>query len=301
MSQPIHPLSIFRREFLTRTVDTLTPHFALSVSPDATQFEAVELMCKERTGSVLVIESNKEVVGIVTERDVLNKWSNGKVDRQSPVTELMSANPQVIKHNASIARVVHLMAVGGYRHVPVLYGGAERPRIISSKDFVDVIHKRLTSKILNPDTAIALDDNLVDQFFGSNVEVLKPDPALILNESKKVSEALALLREKKKGAVVMTDHHHNISGIFTERDYVRKVAVIDQDPAVMRLSDRMTPQPQTLPVTASIAMGFSLLSEGGYRHIPLVDSKEKLVGMLSVRNFLSYLSTSIVKSLEAGK
>ncbi len=301
MATANHPLSIFRREFLSRTVDSLSPCEVLTVSSEATQFDAVELMCKERKGCVLVVDAAKKIVGIVTERDVLNKWGDGSIDRRSSVAGLMSRDPQVLKHNASIARAVHLMAEGGYRHVPVLYGAGKDPRIISSKDFVDTIHRRLTSKLLDPDNHMSFDNNLVDMFFDATIDVLNPDPPLILSSSKSAADAVEMIRRNRKGAVVMVDHNHLISGIFTERDYLTKVALAEGGADQAVIVGKMTANPRTLPTTASIAVAFGLLSEGGYRHIPLVSSTEKLVGILSVRHFLSYLSASILATLEAEK
>lgn len=297
MSVALHPLSIFKREFLSRTVESLAPWLALTVPAEATQGDAVELMCKERKGCVLVVDANNTILGLVTERDVLNKWGDGSTGRSSPVTGIMSRDPQVLKHNASIARAVHLMAQGGYRHVPVVGGEGEKLRVVSSKDFVDTIHKRLTSKLLDPDNQISFDNNLVDQFFDATIDVLNPDPPLILSSSKTVGDAVEMMRRQHKGAVVMVDKNHNINGIFTDRDYLTKVVLSDRAVDEAIIAEKMTGTPRTLPTTASIAVAFGLLSDGGYRHIPLVNADEKLVGILSVRQFLSYLSASILATL----
>jgi CBS domain-containing protein len=292
-----HPLSILRREFLARTVEVLSPRAAVTVTGAASQVEAVEAMNGRKAGSVLVATETGELEGIVTERDVLLRWQPGVASHAGSVRALMSPNPQVLKSNASIARLVHLMASGGYRHVPILDSDGAAPRMLSSKDFVDNIHRRLTSKLLDPNNAVTVAGNVVDLFFDATLDVLQPDPPLVINSTKRVADALEMMRKRGRGAVVITDLNHHIIGIFTERDYLTKVVLEPRTPEEITIVEKMTGSPRTLQTSASVAVGFGLLSEGGYRHLPLVSTEERLVGILSVRNVLTYLSASIVSAL----
>jgi len=68
----------------------------------------------------LVIDDGK-LVGIFTERDVLNKLT-GK-DALPPTTairELMSPNPETLRETDSVATALNKMSMGRYRHIPVL-------------------------------------------------------------------------------------------------------------------------------------------------------------------------------------
>ena len=74
----------------------------LTLESSATIDEAVGAMNAARTGYALVVDSGK-LVGIVTERDMLTKVLGGaKVAPTSPVSKIMTANPEVLPNHASI-------------------------------------------------------------------------------------------------------------------------------------------------------------------------------------------------------
>ena len=86
--------------------------------------KAIRLMRKFRYGSVLVVDKG-ELVGIFTEKDVFAKTSSGDVDLESlKLSEIMTSDPQSLEDDtATLAQALYLMAVGGYRHIPILKDG----------------------------------------------------------------------------------------------------------------------------------------------------------------------------------
>ena len=87
--------------------------------------KASQLMKKHRFGSVLIIEEDGSLKGIFTEKDLLGKTfdQNGDID-SIPLSEVMTPNPQAVNQDDTIALALHLMAVGGYRHVPIVKDGS---------------------------------------------------------------------------------------------------------------------------------------------------------------------------------
>lgn len=85
--------------------------------------KAVNLMKKFRYGSVLVFEGG-QLVGIFTEKDLLVKTAGAAVSPDTlPLREVMTPNPQALEKEDTLAHALHLMSVGGYRHIPVLADG----------------------------------------------------------------------------------------------------------------------------------------------------------------------------------
>ncbi|MBI4583359.1 MAG: CBS domain-containing protein [Planctomycetes bacterium] len=85
--------------------------------------KAVKLMKKFRYGSVLV-QDDEWLVGIFTEKDLIQKTSGKNFDFDKvTLREVMTPQPQALNAGDTLAHALHLMAVGGYRHVPVLDGG----------------------------------------------------------------------------------------------------------------------------------------------------------------------------------
>ena len=91
----------------------------LSVSPDASVLEVIGKMKTAGVGCALVLKDG-QLVGIFTERDLLNKLTgkNARPDN-SEVKELMSVNPEVLSESDSVATAVNKMSIGRYRHIPV--------------------------------------------------------------------------------------------------------------------------------------------------------------------------------------
>ena len=88
--------------------------------------KAVRRMKKMRFGSVLVVEKDR-LVGIFSEHDLLKKFA-GRESELSKTTlgEVMTPDPQYLHEDDTLAQVLNRMAVGGYRHIPVV--DEEKPR-----------------------------------------------------------------------------------------------------------------------------------------------------------------------------
>jgi CBS domain-containing protein len=86
---------------------------------------AVDLMRKQRFGSVLVTSSGGRLSGIFTERDLCRKLG----ERRDPLEwvflrDVMTPRPQTLREDDTIAHALNCMAVGGYRHIPIVRDGA---------------------------------------------------------------------------------------------------------------------------------------------------------------------------------
>jgi CBS domain-containing protein len=91
-----------------------------SVSPDATVFEAVQLMDTKNVGALLVMDGQR-LVGIISERDYTRKiMLRGKRSRETKVAEIMSANVFTTHRREGVETCLRLMTDQHIRHLPVL-------------------------------------------------------------------------------------------------------------------------------------------------------------------------------------
>jgi signal-transduction protein with cAMP-binding, CBS, and nucleotidyltransferase domain len=91
----------------------------LDVAPDAPLSDVIERMKEARLGCALVLDKGR-LVGIFTERDLLNKFTGQAAHPQTTaVKELMSSNPEVLRETDSVATALNKMSMGRYRHIPV--------------------------------------------------------------------------------------------------------------------------------------------------------------------------------------
>ncbi len=102
-----------------------------------------------------------------------------------------------------------------------------------------------------------------------------------------VRDAVRTLQEKHVGSIVITNDSQKCVGIFTERDAIRIMAnEVSLDTVIDQV---MTKNVITIGEEASIEEAKRLVISHGIRHLPVVDSKEELVGLLSVRKLLDEL------------
>ena len=102
-----------------------------------------------------------------------------------------------------------------------------------------------------------------------------------------VKDAIRTLQEKHVGSIVITDDYKKCVGIFTERDAIRIVA--GDVPLDTALDQVMTKHVATIGEEASLDEAKRIIVSHGIRHLPVVNSREELVGLLSVRRLLDEL------------
>ena len=100
-----------------------------------------------------------------------------------------------------------------------------------------------------------------------------------------VRDACRLMTEKAIGAVLVVENNQ-IAGIFTERDALNKILSTGRDPDVTQLADVMVRDPQTITADKPLAYALYLMSDGGFRHVPVVDADGTPLGMVSARDAL---------------
>lgn len=124
------------RSLMEDAVRRLRLRTPITVSPEQSIHEAVGVMLQTNVGALLVLDSSGKLVGIFSERDLLLKVAGDNppvLDR--PVREVMTANPETVTPDDSLAFVLHKMDVGGYRHVPVVDQG-QPLGVISVRDML---------------------------------------------------------------------------------------------------------------------------------------------------------------------
>ncbi|HEV8306680.1 MAG TPA: CBS domain-containing protein [Methylomirabilota bacterium] len=127
-------------------------------------------------------------------------------------------------------------------------------------------------------------------FVSDTVKLLAPSEPIKLPEHATVHEAIAQMAEKRRAAVVVVDADGRLSGIFTERDLLRRVAVPGRDPRQTRLSEVMTRDPEALVAGDLICYAINRLHNAGYRTLPLVDAERRPIGVMTVNDIVQWLA-----------
>jgi len=109
-----------------------------SISPDATVFDAIQMMSDKNVGALLVMSGGK-LQGIISERDYTRKVAlKGKSSKETPVRDILSTPIISATSCHTIEEGMRLMTVNRVRHLPVLEGEAVLG-IVSIGDLVNWI------------------------------------------------------------------------------------------------------------------------------------------------------------------
>jgi len=118
-------------------------------------------------------------------------------------------------------------------------------------------------------------------------ELLRAKPARVVKvrPEQSVLEAIKVLAQEDVGAaIVMTGER--LAGIFSERDYTRKVILKGRSSDSTRVEEIMTPNVIVVSPRTRTRECMALMSEKAIRHLPVVD-EGRVVGMVSIRDIVS--------------
>ena len=108
-------------------------------------------------------------------------------------------------------------------------------------------------------------------------------PALCVVPSATVSRATRVMVENRVGAVAVVKDDVLV-GIFTERDLMVKVTDRDDDPARLLVEDTMETDVRIVAPEASHEHAAAIMLTHHCRHLPVVDARGRVLGMLSIRH-----------------
>lgn len=95
-----------------------------------------------------------------------------------------------------------------------------------------------------------------------------------------VLEAISLMANKGIGAVVVTDQD-KVVGILSERDYTRKIMLMERTSKKTSVSEIMTAKVLTVTKSTSVEDCLGLMTDRHLRHLPVVEN-DKLIGLISI-------------------
>ncbi len=109
----------------------------------------------------------------------------------------------------------------------------------------------------------------------------KGSETITLSDSSTVEQAVALLAEKRIGAVVVANANGGVAGIFSERDIVRGLSSLGTDLLQSPVSGLMTRDVVTCATSDTIDTVMEKMSQGRFRHVPVLENG-MLAGIISI-------------------
>lgn len=123
---------------------------------------------------------------------------------------------------------------------------------------------------------------------GSNVISVAPEAKII--------SALQIMEEKNIGSVVVI-HEGKYMGILTERDYARKVVLLDKNSSDTSVAEIMTTDLPLIDRTTSLESCMVIMSEKNIRYLPVVEQGE-LMGIISINDLIRSTIQNHLETIE---
>lgn len=293
-----------KRKLLSReepgTVGSLKPSPPISISMDATVTEASLTMAAKRVDSLLIMDKFDELRGIVTDKDIAFKVVAENLDAGTVrVNEIMTKSVQCVYTSQQANEALSLMINGGFRHLPVL---SEEGDVIGVLDITKCLYEALLrlDKLLGSSRKVhdALEavqrefgtSGLAQQFEQIREKLLVPDVHSILEPESLVEattkttvlDAVKIMKKQKSTAILVFDESKKLNGIFTTKDLVLRVIASKNQPRNTSVIRAMTPKPDTVSLETTIYDALKIMQERKFLHLPVVDSRQKAIGLIDV-------------------
>jgi CBS domain-containing protein len=123
-------------------------------------------------------------------------------------------------------------------------------------------------------------------------------PAAMVSPTTSVHDAVRLMNDQRVGAVAVANDN-TLEGIFTERDLMIRVVLEGKDPKQTKIGDVMTADCISAKQDMSMGEALQIMTEKHFRHLPVVDDDNKVLGLLSIRNLLHQRVDKLSQELDS--
>jgi CBS domain-containing protein len=118
-------------------------HEIASVAPTAAIADVVGMLSRRRIGAALVLDAAGQLLGIVSERDVVHCLAtHGARTLEMTAGQLMTRELHTASPRTTVAEAMHMMTEGRFRHLPVV----EEGHLIGLVSIGDVVKARITQQ-----------------------------------------------------------------------------------------------------------------------------------------------------------
>lgn len=100
-------------------------------------------------GEAVIICDGRQLRGILTERDVLNRVLGHDVDQRRPVDDFMTAQPDTLRPEATLLEAMQMMEAGGYRNLPLVDDEGNLMGLLRQQDLLEYVAEAFPQEILN--------------------------------------------------------------------------------------------------------------------------------------------------------
>ncbi|CAG8549064.1 12375_t:CDS:2 [Dentiscutata heterogama] len=129
-----------------------------------------------------------------------------------------------------------------------------------------------------------------------SVGSLRPSPAITLLGAATVMDAARFMAVSRATAVLVVDESEKLIGIVTDKDLAFRVCAEGLNPNATSLADIMTKNPDCITTSSNASEALNRMVSGGYRHLPLLDDSDEIIGLLDITECLFHALARLEKA-----
>ena len=200
-------------------------------------------------------------------------------DRASDLWWLFTRQTVCVTQDESIIDAARLMSNRNFRHLPVVTKSSKAIGIISAQDIVDSLNLSLQSY----SSTGQIKDSLsipIQKIMSPGIIVVEPGDGL--------TEIIKKLVYHNIGALPVVNEQGIVQGIITLRDLIALVGM-SSNPLKVRVSEIMNTNITTISLEEPFIKAVQLMSQRRVRRLPVLSTKNKLMGVITNKDILRYL------------
>jgi CBS domain-containing protein len=275
--------------------------------------EAVSLMQKHHVGALCYVR-DKCATGMISERDLVRKIDLDDLNwLEKPCKEVMTPGPFTLSISATVSDAIKLMARRSFRNIPVVNESGEYIGLLTIKDLLEFVIRFFPNNVSKYGIVESWHYQTVDDYsegFSTSSENLAyvsgniflahlnrvcHNRPLLLDHQASVSDAIELMRERKRGAVILTRYETELKGIITERDVLQKVLGKMALDGTLKVCDIMTPNPHTLLSKHYLAHAINNMFHFKYRSNIVVNEDNYPLSIVSLLDIFKFVAFNFYK------
>jgi CBS domain-containing protein len=297
-----------KRELFDVPISDLKLEKLPSVGGDSSIQEAIELMQKSKMGSLCLVKDNY-AVGLISERDLVHKYDLEDPNwTQKLCKSVMTPGPFTIKEGNLVSDAIKMMAKRDFRNIPVVNDKDEFVTMLTIKDLLGFLVEFFPDRVANHGIVDKWTIQTVDDYsegfttasenlalvsgniFMTHLKRVSHHRPLVLDHEASITEAIELMRERKRGAIIITRYETEIKGIVTERDLLFKVFGKSSIDGNLKVKDFMTPNPHTLLSKHYLAHAINNMFHFKYRSSLIVNEDRYPIAIVSLLDIFKYVA-----------
>lgn len=240
-------------------------HKPIVTAPDTTIIDSIRIMDKNNIGSLLICDKD-EVLGIVTEEDILRYFSEyGEADQSKNISEIMTTSVYTVEFDCGIDEISKTLQEYHIRRLGVTRNG----KVVGILTTKDVVTKYYT-------TLLKAEDIMEKPVF--------------LDKDTSVKDAVSVI-DKKIGCVFVKD----LNGIVTEKDILNKVILKNIDYNKITIKSIMSQIDKNIEFNTDLNDIVNVFRSSYVRRLPVTKNHE-VIGVVTTVNLLKYYHSFLAKA-----